>query len=347
MKKPLWLLNLLLLFILLLSIIFAINTRVNLPSTTKTKVGKDVAQQKKQPGLDKNIILANDMFQTISSPIEKPKPKIKELPTLPTPPRKISVVIPRISKPKILDPLPIKATGIVYFGDPQSDSVFILNTRTKSEARYKLSDQVEDAQIIRILSNKVVLLRSNGQQEILYLVQPEQENESPSEKGEFSKVIGGNVYEIDIDNFAKEVPDLNKLIFTFDARNGLYENKIVGIRIGNVDENKLAQSLGIITNDMIEKVNGLSVDTTDNRIKAYESVAAMKPNQEVAVQIKRNNKNIELKYKLKSDAIKSYKTTQPSPFIEENKNLKKEIEKAKTKDLNNVLNLKKAQNENI
>ena len=33
----------------------------------------------------------------------------------------------------------------------------------------KTGDVIEDAQLMRIFSNKVVLVRSNGQQEVLYL----------------------------------------------------------------------------------------------------------------------------------------------------------------------------------
>ncbi len=44
-----------------------------------------------------------------------------------------------------------------------------MDTRTNKESSYKVGDMIEDAQLIRIFSNKVILMRANGQQEVLYL----------------------------------------------------------------------------------------------------------------------------------------------------------------------------------
>ncbi len=44
-----------------------------------------------------------------------------------------------------------------------------MDNRTNKESSFKMGDIVEDAQFIRIFSNKVILMRANGQQEVLYL----------------------------------------------------------------------------------------------------------------------------------------------------------------------------------
>lgn len=45
----------------------------------------------------------------------------------------------------------------------------IADNKTNQEGTFKVGDTVQDAQLIRIFSNKIILLRNNGQQEVLYL----------------------------------------------------------------------------------------------------------------------------------------------------------------------------------
>jgi len=73
-------------------------------------------------------------------------------------------------KPKFLDPLDITLKGIIVLVHNDSKNrAIIADNKTNKELTYKVGSAIEDAQLIRILSNKVIFLRSNGQQEVLYL----------------------------------------------------------------------------------------------------------------------------------------------------------------------------------
>jgi len=67
-----------------------------------------------------------------------------------------------------VDPLPISLIGIVYSSDEDS-SVAIIADESDKTNRYYVGDKVKDATIIRIMKNRIVILRFNGQVETFFL----------------------------------------------------------------------------------------------------------------------------------------------------------------------------------
>lgn len=348
MKKPFWLLNLILLAVLIVSIVFAFWTRVQVPSPTPAKKPAENSVHAKRSESIENL-LKNDPFGTVSGEHVIEKPVKQTLPKLPLPPRKIIVNIPPISKPKLIDPLAIKITGIAYFGDIDKDTIFIQNNRTKNESSYKTGDQVEDAQVIRILKNKAVMLRSNGQQEVLYLNKSEQETDAPSRNIPLGKKTGAYDFEINIENFAKEIKDLNKLIFELDAKNAIKDNAVAGIRIGNAGESRIAKEIGLEPKDIITEINSISVADAEGRVAAFDSVFKLEAGSKFSVNLIRGGRNISLNYKLVSEEIKKQKKRsikQPAASGANIAEFKSGLAEAKSKDLENILKLKKLNNEN-
>lgn len=345
MKKPFWLLNLILLVLLISAIVFVLISKVTIE---KYKPQRNVIAQKNEKYIENNydLIYERDLFETTIT--EKPEPTInpEKEKSLPKPPSKINVAPPRPQKIRIIDPLPLKITGIVYFGEYKRDIVFIQNTRTKLEKTYSVSDEIEDAQIIKIFSHKVILLRSNGQQEVLYLNNSEQEEEHALRNVTFATKINNSEYEIKIDNFIKEVPDLNELIFKFDIKNAIKDRKNIGIKLGNISAIEAANQIGLSSGDIVTKVADIELTNTDSRLEAYDKISKLKNGDSFNIEIIRNNKNIQLKYLLRSN----YKKIKNNPKgfdiqkIENRKNkLKDSLKNFKSNDMENILKANKAE----
>lgn len=171
MKYPLWILNSSLLFFTLLVLCFAFVSRQRVP-VRESIVPEEAAPLFDQESLKINIakIYENDLFGTYVKEMPTPTEDQKVGEALPPPPTPKAPVTPEIPRPQFLDPLNISLKGIIVFvHDSSKNRAIIENNQTKQEASYQLGNNIEDAQLIRILSNKVIFLRSNGQQEVLYL----------------------------------------------------------------------------------------------------------------------------------------------------------------------------------
>ena len=128
-----------------------------------------ISQFKKKLPINISKIYEHDLFDTYEKEAfvsTKPDYVI----ALPNPPAPRAVHIPTDPKPHFLEPLAIVLKGIIFVHDDDSKNrIIIADANTKHETLYKVGDMVEDAQLIKIFNKKAIFLRSNGQQEVLYL----------------------------------------------------------------------------------------------------------------------------------------------------------------------------------
>ena len=171
MQQPFWKLNLGLLLVVssLLAAMFFYKVHLQRPVPI---IPEKATEQDfiKKPEIDITKIYRNDLFNTRISEKTSSEKRAEAQP-IPPPPQPIKVPPPPVELPKFLDPLPITLTGIFMLNDEAKNRTIIINNKTKEEKTYKIGDEIEDAQIIAIFPEKVLLVRSNGQQEMIYLRQ--------------------------------------------------------------------------------------------------------------------------------------------------------------------------------
>ena len=93
-----------------------------------------------------------------------------QIPAIPEAPAPIALEIPAQKAPVFIAPLAATLKGVIYLQDDSEHSVAIIQFKdSKKEHNYKVGEMIQDAQILRIYPTKVVVVRSNGQQEVLYL----------------------------------------------------------------------------------------------------------------------------------------------------------------------------------
>jgi type II secretory pathway component PulC len=293
MRHAFWVLNLglLILFFILVLLISFYSIRLPRPFPILITEPIDTTIKKYSDAIDLSKIYDNDIFNTY-----KPKDVRPEKPThvqpLPTPPEPVSVPAPKKEIPTFLDPLPITLTGIFMFNHDTLNKAIILDNRTKTETTYKVGDEIEDAQLVKIFSNKILLIRSNGQQEMLYLSQDDAKRDTlPQEVKDWShivKPIDESHYTVDRQEFVNEVKSLSNFIELFDLSTAYKQGKSIGSKIGQISEQSLAMALGFMPGDIVLRVNDTNTTNTQERIAILNQLATLNDDNHVNIAFLRN-----------------------------------------------------------
>jgi type II secretory pathway component PulC len=353
MKYPLWILNSSLLFLILIVITFAFVSRQRVPYR-EAIVPEEGAPALEREGKKINInkIYEHDLFGTYVPEVPLSEQEEKTGEDLPTPPTPKAPRTPEIPRPQFLEPLNITLKGIIVFvRDSDKNCAIIENNQTKQEACYKLGDTIEDAQLIRILSNKVLFLRSNGQQEVLYLKENEaQADASYASIGSWSDVVkktAEHEYAINKHIFAERVPNLGSFIDLLSITSVYKKGISVGCRIGQLGNEALGKALGFEPGDLIISVNGTPATSTENRLIIYKGIMKPTENEPISVEVVRGNKPFTLLYTISNNLkVAALASTTKYPFLKnrplqlsQNNSYNASIEELHAREQNNMLHM--------
>ncbi len=301
MKHPFWILNsaLLILLLLVAGIIFI--SRKPLPARDDIDIvipDRPVTRSTSRINISK--IYQDDLFGTYHiapTPVDTPEP----LMPLPEPPTPRTVKVPEPAKPQFLDPLPITLRGIIMvMGDETKNRAIISDNATTLEKSYKAGDKIDDAQLIRIFSNKVLFIRNNGQQEVLFLREGDANTDPSYAKidawDEVISQTGPNLFDVNVPEFIGRVTSLAQFIDMLNITTVYQRGKSIGCRIGQISAKSLGASMGFEQGDIITKVDDISTADSSNRFAIYKKVAALKDNDSVKVELKRDDNTIVFSY---------------------------------------------------
>ncbi len=304
MRNPLWILNLGLasLFILTLGIIFF--TRKPLPAR-KTLTPQPVALSPKKTlsSIDLSRIYENDLFKTYIKPVRQVEPEKIDL-AVPLPP--MMKPAPLLQRPQVqfLDPLKINIKGIISVGDEKDDRVIIEDEKTRKEELYSVGDTIEDAEILKIDPTKVIFIRSNGQEEIMFLNAHEASLDPifahDTTWNNAVQKISSTSFAVNAEMIEEQIPSLADFIDMLDLTTALKNSVAVGCRVGMMNKDSIGHVLGLVYNDIITKINGMPVSSTKERVAVYQSLKKAALGSTIRVRIERNGNEIELLYVLKT-----------------------------------------------
>lgn len=309
MRHPLWLLNSSLLILFVITLCVVLLTQQKTPRWTAIEPTPYIKTMKKEVSeIEMAKIYDNDLFNTYSKPIEQvtQKPLEQQLPAAPTP---LSVHIQEPPSPNFLDPLGIVLKGIITTGDDQKDRAIISVTKTKVESTLRVGDKIEDGQLIRILKNRIILIRSNGQEEIFYLREKDAKEDAGAMTSEqWSTIINkvdDSTYEIDPEAFIELVPHLAEFTNALDLITVYKAGKPFGIRIGMMNTNSFGPELGLHTGDIITSINNVPVTDVKSRMKIYEGIVSSPLGSTITITLLRHNNEAKLSVILKELPITS------------------------------------------
>jgi hypothetical protein len=185
--------------------------------------------------------------------------------------------------------------------------------KTKEERNYQVGDLIEDAQILKILSNRIIIIRANGQQETLYLREEDAAFDFNKEVRFEPRLIVeeqiDSTYIINIDEFTYKIPNLGEFINALDVTTVYKQGKSFGCRVGRIEKDSLGELLGFQPNDIIIKVDDLPVDDVNHRLAVYDHMIHKRAGSSVVVTVLRGQDEIELQYGLIDKVMKSMNVT--------------------------------------
>jgi len=301
MRHPLWILNSALLLLLIIAAGFMFVAQVEVPERKEIKPSDHKKTiQKQTEKINIQAIYQDDLFGSYVKKVEEPQ----QAPTPtepPPPPEPVTIAIPEIKEPTFSDPLNITLKGIIIItNDDRKNRAIIADNATHKEQLYKVEDLIEDARLIKILSNKVIFLRANGQQEVLYLRHKDAELDpvyTPySSWSNIIEQVNDTTYMIHTVLFVDRVKNLAQCIDLLDLITVYQKGKSVGCRIGLVEENTLGKALGFQRGDIIMSVDGIAPTDTEQRMNIYKKIINMNPKESFTVSLKRQDQDVKMTY---------------------------------------------------
>jgi len=329
MKSPLWILNsaLMVLFIIIGSVLFWSRPE-RLPRAPLTVIPVKTTTRHESPTPDTAYIYQHDPFGTYSAP---PPPgeadmKAQESIPLPRPPtmRQITQTPPTI--PTFLPPIDLTLKGIISSQYERDSRAIIANKKSKQEALYKVGDVILDAEIIRIDANKVMLMRSNGQQETLFVSATDAHADPVYQQAEGLrstrspvKKIGENAFLVDPQVFTEQITNLAQFIDALDITTVYDQGRSIGCRVGSIASTSIGGLLGLEPGDIITMIHAIPTDTAHNRLAIYHHIRSLSLDDSLTMSVIRNNTTFEFTYQLST----LYPTNRPfipiaEPAVPEN-----------------------------
>ena len=303
MKQPLWILNSTLLFLLIAIICFIVFSRPTIPARESIEPDEPTRTIKKSIAkVNISKIYQADLFDTYKKEFPETQKSDYVVP-FPEPPQPKEVSIPEIPKPQFLDPLNITLKGIIIISnDDTKNRAIIADNATTQESNYKVGDMLEDARLIRIFRNKISFLRSNGQQEVLYLREKDAKLDPTfATTTGWEKVIERITdfeYKINPQEFVHKVPNLAQFLDLLDLTTVYQQGSSFGCRIGLLEENSLGVALGLQKGDIVQLVNDIPATNNANRLKIYKTIITMKPQNSITVELQRDGESTTIRYTL-------------------------------------------------
>lgn len=223
--------------------------------------------------------------------------------SLPQAPAPVTPDRPVAEQRKFLAPLKIKLRGVVALDDQSLNRIIIADEQTQDQKSYKVGEIVEDGLLIKIFPNKAVFLRSNGQQETLYLNEKDIEQDAliSQQKKYWTNIIHhvkDNHFVLDHQALVKCIHNVGVLFDLFNITT-LYENGLAkGLRVGTLPSHSLGNHLGLETHDVITHALDISLTSLSDQKKCYELFLTKKFGDTVSLRVERNGHPITLSYTL-------------------------------------------------
>ncbi len=321
MRHPFWIVNSSLLLLLLLTASMLYLLRMPIPQKESITPTATTTGKKSAAAFTVNIskIYEHDLFDTYQK--EEPQVVAASVPEVPESPQPIVATTPKPPEPLFVDPLDVVLRGISIISTEESKNRAVIeDTKTGTEKMYKIGDFVYDAQLIRIFNNKIILLRSNGQQEVLYV------RETDAKTDPVYVSVGGwqdvahfqenGTIAVVRQEFVSRVKNLAAFLDLLDLTTAYKDGVSMGCRIGIVESNSLAYQLGLRPSDIIISVNDIPTALTQDRVKIFKTITNLSDEQPFRVSLIRNGKEytltyiIETKQGLKKEAILAEKSSE-------------------------------------
>ena len=306
MRQPLWVINGSLLILLLMSEVVFLLIQTSIPRRVSLTPGSiQPPEHKALVDVDlKKIYGVNDLFGTYVPEVPVlVKDSEFHIPPLPDLPTSIPFSLPAEKAPVFISPLAVTLKGVVYLNDDQEKSIAIIQFNdSKQEQNYRVGELVKDAQILKVYPNRVIVVRSNGQQETLYLREADAKKDLSYDDhkaiSEMKVALLDGKYHVPLDTFTAQIHSLGQFIDMLDLTTVYHKGQSVGCRVGKAVKGSIGAKLGLQVDDIVKSVDSIPVTALDSRVKIYDHVIDKKAGGTVLVDVERGGRPVHLTYVL-------------------------------------------------
>lgn len=234
----------------------------------------------------------------------------KSVETQPSRPQPVRKTIPPLS-------LNLLLKGTIVSSDKKGSFAILVSKKTQKEYLGRIAEVIEEAEILDIGRNFVVLL-FNGEKTTLYAEGSDNsaENSEPEEKPVVRSVVipesklsspevsrvkevvkrSEYLYEIPKAEIIKQSKNLGKILQSVQIRPYYYYGKISGFRIERIKKGSFLDTMGILDGDVVTKVNGNLIDSFQKAVKIGMQI---KDEEYIKVNVLREGKDTLIVYKIK------------------------------------------------
>ena len=310
MKNTIWILNSLLLSLSIVIGGFLYFSREVTPKRARLILEKVAIDSQKSPLIVNTAhIYENDLFGTYSSPGAIKEPLVVQLPEFPTAPAATEVLANSQLTPQFLEPLTFILSGVFIDNEDSKSRAIIINNKTQVQKIYSIGDMIEDAELLRIFENSVLFVRSNGQEETLFInKQAAMEDRNFNFNASWDGIIleqSDALYAVDRFEFIKRIPHLSQFLEIIDATTMYKKGKAFGVRIGKIKPESAGIALGLRPGDIITSIDGIDTAYTQGRVEIYSRIRTIEEHGVISVEIMRSGQTVHYTYVMKKiDGIK-------------------------------------------
>lgn len=195
--------------------------------------------------------------------------------------------------------LKVKLLGTTAGEAETASAAFIEDQKTREHRMYRTGDMLQDAQIKRILRERVVLTR-NGKDEVL--IQEEPGVVKTGAPGAAPRADAGpppaeSVQQVSVkeEQITKAMESLGDLMTQATFRPHIEDGQPAGISISGIKPNAIFRKLRLRNGDVITGVNDQSIASVEDAMKVFGTLSTETP---IQVKIKRRGREETLEYKL-------------------------------------------------
>ena len=310
MKNAIWILNSILLALFIFVGGFLYFSRQETPKRVRLVLEKAMIPVKQSSFVVNTAhIYENDLFGTYSPVSTTKEPLTPQLPDYPIAPSAVVVLPPSSSPPQFLEPLNVSLSGVFIDNDDSKSRAIIIDGKTLVQKMYSIGDMIEDAELLRIFENSVLFVRSNGQEETLFInQQAAHEDHDFNYNTSWDGVVlkqDDTLYTIDPLQFIKRIPHLSQFLEAIDATTVYKKGTAFGVRIGKIRPESVGVALGLRPGDIIAGVDAISTAHTQGRVEIYTRIRNMRQEGTISVEISRNGQLLTYTYVIKTlDSVK-------------------------------------------
>jgi len=264
------------------------------PQVSERKPDKATEKQEKRDPSHYAVIHDRDLFHSAQekAAVKKPVGKSKKA----------------LIKEEALEktPLEVRLRGTVY--REKGDSLAIIeDLKTRKQDLYHVGDMIlGEAKVIAVSRNKVYLER-NGKQEILEVYEGKETRAGeqttaarpqrrPIPEGVGIKRLSADRYRIPQEDLKDAFENMNQLLTQVRVVPNFKDGEPDGFKLLSIKRGSLVHKAGLRDGDIIQRVNGIEIDSPEKAFEVYEQV---RNEPAISVEIVRGGRRRTFSYEVK------------------------------------------------